>query len=333
MFSRQTTLLQGAVKQAVSVSSPPPLASPAFTTTTTGAEGTTEWAMQFLEDGEHISPWHDIPLHASSSSPSSPLVFNFVNEIPLGTRAKMEVATKQEMNPIKQDLKKGKLRFYTYGDTPFNYGCLPRTWEDPNVAVEACGGCVGDNDPLDVVDLSGAVIPMGAVMPSRAIGVVALIDEGETDWKLLTVPDTEHFASLHTLAQARQDPVFNKRLAEVLHWFRYYKTADGKPENKFGFNGDIQDERYDVSLKMDDVEGERAYFKNQNQKKTKELFRMRFFFSQALALKCQFNVFSPFSHNKQHSYALKVVEETMLQYGDLMAGRVGDHSLALTSRA
>jgi hypothetical protein len=30
-----------------------------------------------------------------------------------------------------QDSKKGKLRHYTYGPTFFNYGMLPKTWEDP----------------------------------------------------------------------------------------------------------------------------------------------------------------------------------------------------------
>ena len=32
--------------------------------------------------------------------------------------------------PIKQDIKKGKLRFYPY-NINWNYGLLPQTWEDP----------------------------------------------------------------------------------------------------------------------------------------------------------------------------------------------------------
>ena len=32
--------------------------------------------------------------------------------------------------PIKQDIKKGKLRFYPY-NIDWNYGLLPQTWEDP----------------------------------------------------------------------------------------------------------------------------------------------------------------------------------------------------------
>lgn len=53
-----------------------------------------------------VSPWHDIPLHLGDG------VFNFVVEIPKESSAKMEVATDEQFTPIKQDTKKGKLRFY-----------------------------------------------------------------------------------------------------------------------------------------------------------------------------------------------------------------------------
>jgi len=53
-----------------------------------------------------VSPWHDIPLHLGDG------VFNFVVEIPKESSAKMEVATDEIYTPIKQDTKKGKLRYY-----------------------------------------------------------------------------------------------------------------------------------------------------------------------------------------------------------------------------
>lgn len=40
----------------------------------------------------------------------------------------MEVATDETFNPIKQDVKNGMLRNYTWGDMLFNYGLLPQTW-------------------------------------------------------------------------------------------------------------------------------------------------------------------------------------------------------------
>ena len=55
-----------------------------------------------------------------------------------------------EGNPIKQDEKKGKARLY-HGPIFWNYGCLPQTWEDPNVKGDAdVGGAFGDDDPVDV---------------------------------------------------------------------------------------------------------------------------------------------------------------------------------------
>ena len=41
-------------------------------------------------------------------------------------RKKFEIATKEPLNPIKQDEKKGQLRTFKKGDIYFNYGCFPR---------------------------------------------------------------------------------------------------------------------------------------------------------------------------------------------------------------
>ena len=46
--------------------------------------------------GAPISPWHDIPLDAGDG------LLNFICEIPKETSAKMEVATDEPTNPIKQ---------------------------------------------------------------------------------------------------------------------------------------------------------------------------------------------------------------------------------------
>merc|ERR1711959_522629 len=74
-----------------------------------------------------ISPWHDLPL-----STDKPNEFYMVTEIPKMTKPKMESATKEASNPISQDEKKGKLRDY-HGPIFWNYGYLPKTWEDPTV--------------------------------------------------------------------------------------------------------------------------------------------------------------------------------------------------------
>lgn len=97
----------------------------------------------FFKEGERsISPWHDIPLHNGDN-------FNYINEIPKYTKAKMEVATKEASNPIAQDIKKGKLRDY-HGPIFWNYGCLPQTWEDPNV-LHPVAKCQGSNSCANTI--------------------------------------------------------------------------------------------------------------------------------------------------------------------------------------
>ena len=88
----------------------------------------------FLENsaGKVISPFHDIPLYPN---PADKSIVNFFIEIPRWTNAKMEICKEELMNPIKQDVKKGALRFVKnilpYTGYPWNYGALPQTWEDP----------------------------------------------------------------------------------------------------------------------------------------------------------------------------------------------------------
>ena len=89
-----------------------------------GETGTESFRLNFKEGDATISPWHDIPLKGEKG-------YNMVVEIPKMTKAKMEISTKEEGNPIAQDIKKGNLRDY-HGPIFWNYGCLPQTWEDPN---------------------------------------------------------------------------------------------------------------------------------------------------------------------------------------------------------
>jgi len=73
----------------------------------------------------------------------------------------MEVSTKEANNPIAQDIKKGKLRDY-HGPIFWNYGCLPQTWEDPNILHPELK-FKGDNDPVEVVEIGSEILPSGAV--------------------------------------------------------------------------------------------------------------------------------------------------------------------------
>lgn len=200
------------------------------------------WRMNFVDSSANQrSPWHHAPLEtAIRPTAAAPRSFNFLNEIPMGQSEKLEVATKLAFNPIVQDRvkKSGALRVFNVpGGIPFNYGCFPQTWEDPS-HVDPITKCRGDCDPLDVVELSGAPMAIGSFTPVRVLGVLALIDEGETDWKILTL--RESLVDRFGWNRLRDVPA--DVLQKVTHWFRYYKTFDGKPENEFAFGGVTQGE-------------------------------------------------------------------------------------------
>jgi len=71
------------------------------------ALGSEHYRLYFQKDALLVSPFHDIPLWHDKANH----VANMVVEIPRGTRAKLEISKGDGMNPIKQDIKKGKLRF------------------------------------------------------------------------------------------------------------------------------------------------------------------------------------------------------------------------------
>lgn len=188
-----------------------------------GEAGTESFRLNFKNDEKTISPWHDIPLKGEKG-------YNMIVEIPKMTKAKMEISTKEESNPIAQDIKKGNLRDY-HGPIFWNYGCLPQTWEDPNEEHPELK-IFGDDDPIDVVEIGSKSLDMGSVTEVKPLGVLAMIDDGELDWKVLAVavddPLAEVYNDIDDVPAAIQDG--------VREWFRWYKTPDDKPLNGFGFD-------------------------------------------------------------------------------------------------
>ena len=63
-----------------------------------------------------------------------------------------------------------------YGVEPmFNYGMIPQTWENCKLEDRETG-CMGDNDPLDIVDLTNRDIQMMAMPRLKILGALCLID-------------------------------------------------------------------------------------------------------------------------------------------------------------
>ncbi|XP_022105941.1 inorganic pyrophosphatase-like [Acanthaster planci] len=198
--------------------------------------------------GNYISPFHDIPLTPPGSS--DPAVFNMVVEVPRWSNAKMEIKTTEKMNPIKQDVKKEKLRFvkncFPHHGYIWNYGAFPQTWEDPNHRDEHTE-CNGDNDPLDVCEIGSRVAKQGEVIQVKVLGVLAMIDEGETDWKILTIDVRDKLAKvLNDVEDIREHmPGF---LEATFEWFKIYKVPDGKPFNSFAFNAEPKNKDFALDI-------------------------------------------------------------------------------------
>jgi 3'-phosphoadenosine 5'-phosphosulfate synthase len=190
-----------------------------------GELGMHSFHLHLTPGGKPASAWHDLDLFADESRG----LYNLVVEIPMYSTAKLELNKGIAGNPIMQDVNKdGTQRFFTYGAPAFNYGLLPRTWEDSETANAA--DLKGDNDPLDVVELGGDPLPVGAVVPVKVLGLLELIDEGEIDYKVITLrashPDAARIGSMKDLELLQPGVT-----AMLVHWFKFYKTSDGKPEN------------------------------------------------------------------------------------------------------
>lgn len=205
-----------------------------------GEVNTTDYRVHSFDDNSNrVSIWHEINLHTINPDTNKPTGnYNFICEIPKFTRKKYEISTSEPFNPIKQDTKNGMLRSFSKGDIFFNYGCFPRTWEDPNYIHPALD-VGGDNDPLDVCEIGLQQIPTGQVREVKILGVLCLIDDGEADWKIIAIDAQDRWAGeLNDIDDVSR--LLPGILDSIYDWFRTYKTFDGKPENKFGLNGEFQ---------------------------------------------------------------------------------------------
>ncbi|MCJ1448907.1 MAG: Inorganic pyrophosphatase [Stictis urceolatum] len=211
-----------------------------------GAAHTPEHRVYIEKDGQPCSPFHDIPLYANDQQ----TVLNMIVEIPRWTQAKMEISKEEELNPIKQDVKKGKLRFvrncFPHKGYLWNYGAFPQTWEDPNV-VHPETKAKGDNDPLDVCEIGELVAKPGDIKQVKVLGVMALLDEDETDWKIIVIDINDPLApKLNDIEDVERHLPGLLRASN--EWFRIYKIPDGKPENQFAFSGECKNKKYATDI-------------------------------------------------------------------------------------
>lgn len=197
---------------------------------------------------KEISLWHDVTLvHVDQATNKPTPYLNFVCEIPKFSRKKYEIATDEVGNPIKQDEKKGVLREFKKGDIFFNYGCLPRTWEDPTFVHPDADGCRGDNDPVDVCEIGLKIVEPGDVRPVKVLGILCMIDEGEADWKVVAIDAEDKWAPyLNDISDVEEH--LPGTLNAIREWFRTYKIPDGKPPNVFGLDEQFMGKSYALNI-------------------------------------------------------------------------------------
>lgn len=145
-------------------------------------------------------PWHDLPNNPDTAH----VEFNVVIEIPRGSKIKYELDKPTGL--LKVDRVLYSAVFY-----PCNYGFLPRSY-------------CGDGDPLDVLVLGyEPVVPL-AILRARAIGVMRMRDQGESDDKIIAVHTQDPAVSGYRDISELQEHT----LREIERFFKDYKALEGK---------------------------------------------------------------------------------------------------------
>ncbi|CAO3616077.1 unnamed protein product [Cunninghamella blakesleeana] len=197
------------------------------------------------KQGQVISAFHDIPLFPYKDRKD---IFNFIVEIPRWTNAKFEINKATLMNPIKQDVSDGQPRYvpniFPYKGYSWNYGALPQTWEDPNHITPVTKG-KGDNDPIDVIEIGDEIGYTGQIKQVKILGVFGLIDQGETDWKLVVIDIKDPMAK--KLNDIKDVYKYKPGLIEnSATFFNIYKYPSKKTFNKIAFNNKPKNSKYAI---------------------------------------------------------------------------------------
>ncbi|KAK0736491.1 hypothetical protein B0T21DRAFT_393179 [Apiosordaria backusii] len=197
-------------------------------------------------DGIAVSPFHDIPLYHDKDQN----VFNMVVEVPRWTNAKFEISRSKSLNPITQDILDSNPRFvkscFPYKGYIWNYGALPQTWEDPHYTNPETGA-KGDNDPIDACEIGRAIARTGDVKQVKILGILGLLDEGETDWKLMVIDVTDPLSDkLHDIGDVEKH--LPGLLDATRDWFRIYMVPDGFPPNEYALEGKFIDKGYALNV-------------------------------------------------------------------------------------
>ena len=150
--------------------------------------------------------WKDMP-----TGPSVPKVVYAVIEIPKGSRNKYEYDKDKEAFALDRVL-------YSPIHYPAEYGIIPKTLWD-------------DGDPMDILVVMEQPTFPGCVIETRIIGVMKMIDGGESDDKILGVPVNDpKFKDVQDISDMPKP-----FLDEISHFFTEYKRLEKKTTEVLGW--------------------------------------------------------------------------------------------------
>ncbi len=150
--------------------------------------------------------WHGI-----SAGKNIPDIINVIIECPKGTKNKYEIDKETGLIKLDRAMKSSQ-------DYPFDYGFVPRSLWD-------------DGDALDVVLLTTYPLAPGILVEARPVGIMTMIDCGDSDDKIIAVPKNDpRFDETLNLSDVNKHT-----LKEIQHFFETYKSIEGKKVIVKGF--------------------------------------------------------------------------------------------------
>ena len=141
--------------------------------------------------------WHDI-----AANRITPEDFYTVIEISKGSKSKYELDKETGLLKLDRIL-------YTSTHYPANYGFIPLTYAD-------------DNDPLDVLVLCSETIAPMSLVRCYPIGVIAMIDNGMADEKIIAIPFNDPSYNCYHNMDHLPKHIFD----EMAHFFSVYKALE-----------------------------------------------------------------------------------------------------------
>ncbi|MEK6898265.1 MAG: inorganic diphosphatase [Nanoarchaeota archaeon] len=146
-----------------------------------------------------MNSWRDI-----EPGKDSPKIVNAIIEIPKDSKIKFELDKKTGLMKLDRFL-------FSAMHYPGDYGFIPQTLWD-------------DGDPLDIIVITGHPLYPGMLAETRVIGIVHMIDQGESDDKIVAVYEKD---PRYKKVQSIKD-LPEHFLQELKHFFETYKELEQK---------------------------------------------------------------------------------------------------------